>query len=185
MNAPLQALPLSSESQGLQINKPSVVAQSDIGKAFLVPLAPSTLARQQLPDSTSAQDEFTIGRSDACKLKLTDIRVSNVHCLIKLHAGTYVLLDNSSNGTFLNGKEVGKGNKTELKDGDRVHILIVHPDTDIQPQEQIGFIFQQILPQKKPMIPVPVAKQTAPQITSLIEKLALEHECVICLELMH
>ena len=52
------------------------------------------------------------------------MKVSMNHCRIQLVKGEVILFDLSSNGTFVNLVEVGKGNQQTLKSGDKVHFKI-------------------------------------------------------------
>jgi pSer/pThr/pTyr-binding forkhead associated (FHA) protein len=56
-------------------------------------------------------NEFKIGRNPNCELKLFDVRISNNHAKIVRQMNdekewVVKLYDTSSNGTFINGKEV-------------------------------------------------------------------------------
>ena len=63
-----------------------------------------------------------IGRSFGSTWQLNDAsrELSNTHAIISKSAAGYHILDNSSNGVFVNGstKPLGKGNKVPLNDGD-------------------------------------------------------------------
>ena len=77
---------------------------------------------------------LVIGRSAQCSIRLNDARISSVHCKIEIrphsqvhHAGNvasqsyqFILIDSSSNGTFVNGKRSKKGAETELKGGEKI-----------------------------------------------------------------
>ena len=68
---------------------------------------------------------FVIGREYDCDLVLNDSgqHISRQHAeLQRNEAGDLVFLDRSTNGTLLNGKELNKGDKVALSDGDRVMI---------------------------------------------------------------
>lgn len=61
-----------------------------------------------------------LGRSPDCEVSLFDIDISRVHAEIRKHGHQMVLSDfNSTNGTYLNGKQVSQ---SELRDGDRVQL---------------------------------------------------------------
>lgn len=68
----------------------------------------------------------TIGRSTANEWILPDPEryLSGKHARIDFRAGTYVLVDTSSNGTYINGSQVplGKYHDYVLKDGDYIRI---------------------------------------------------------------
>ncbi len=63
-----------------------------------------------------------IGRAFGATLQLSDARreVSSSHALIKKSSRGYQVLDNSTNGLYINGSDtpLGKGNQSTLSDGD-------------------------------------------------------------------
>lgn len=68
---------------------------------------------------------FVIGREFDCDLVLPDQdrQISRQHAELRLNdAGKLVVLDRSTNGTALNGKDLWKGDESPLADGDRVKI---------------------------------------------------------------
>src|SRR6202789_1874316 len=68
----------------------------------------------------------TIGRSTDNEWILPDPEryLSGKHARVDFRAGTYILVDTSSNGTYVNGAQVplGKYHDYQLKDGDYVHL---------------------------------------------------------------
>eukprot|EP00826_Nyctotherus_ovalis_P051975 TRINITY_DN6535_c0_g1_i12.p2 TRINITY_DN6535_c0_g1~~TRINITY_DN6535_c0_g1_i12.p2 ORF type:complete len:118 (+),score=21.31 TRINITY_DN6535_c0_g1_i12:100-453(+) len=74
-----------------------------------------------------AKDCFTIGRAPNNDLQIANIKVSGLHCtLVKTPSvpdPDFLIEDNSSNGTYLNGKKLGKGIRANLKNGDEVVLL--------------------------------------------------------------
>ena len=66
----------------------------------------------------------TIGRTADNDWMLPDPErfVSSQHALISQEAGRYFLTDRSTNGTAVNGREVPKGGRVELRTGDRLTI---------------------------------------------------------------
>src|ERR1700685_1650182 len=87
----------------------------------------------------------TIGRStdNAWILPDPDRYLSGKHVRVDFRAGTYVLVDTSSNGTYVNGAQVplGKYHDYQLKDGDYLRLgeyeLLVSIDktNDFPPEE--------------------------------------------------
>jgi serine/threonine protein kinase len=77
------------------------------------------------------KDDLLLGRQKACDVRLTDVRISGKHCRIfkvqsqdkKLTKESFYIEDLSSNGTFVNGTKIGKGNRTMLQDGDRISLV--------------------------------------------------------------
>ncbi|KAI9342792.1 hypothetical protein DFJ73DRAFT_842391 [Zopfochytrium polystomum] len=71
-------------------------------------------------------DAVTIGRNIDCKVPVESSKVSKNHCVILWTAAAdaerdypnAVVEDSSSNGTFVNGVKVGRGNSAEIKNGD-------------------------------------------------------------------
>jgi hypothetical protein len=70
-------------------------------------------------------------------VEVADGRVSRLHCIISLRGGgaasaagaaggqqAAVLEDCSSNGTFLNGGKIGKGQSVPLAEGDRISLVL-------------------------------------------------------------
>jgi type VI secretion system FHA domain protein len=66
----------------------------------------------------------TIGRTSDNDWMLPDPErfVSSQHAVITFEAGRYFLTDRSTNGTAVNGREVPKGGRVELRAGDRLTI---------------------------------------------------------------
>lgn len=65
-----------------------------------------------------------VGRSESCDWVLADVErvVSSTHFEIRYLAGTYHLIDHSTNGTFINdgSNPLGPGNEHELRMGDEI-----------------------------------------------------------------
>jgi serine/threonine-protein kinase Chk2 len=92
-------------------------------------------------------DELTIGRRKECSITFSDVKISGIHCKIfrkvtKLPSSnrsinsyhsiqdspftTQIFLEDFSlNGTFINGKKLGKGNKTLLNNGDEISLVSI------------------------------------------------------------
>jgi hypothetical protein len=79
-----------------------------------------------------AEDEYTIGRGDNCKIKITLAEVnetilqsvSREHCRIVRTASEVYLEDHSSNGTYVNFEKIGKDNKRILKNHDQISLVV-------------------------------------------------------------
>lgn len=65
-------------------------------------------------------EEFTIGKGTACSYSVTDnSRVSRKHCILRLSNGEcYIYDNNSTNHTYVNGREVHPGETVMLKNDD-------------------------------------------------------------------
>eukprot|EP01114_Cavostelium_apophysatum_P007077 TRINITY_DN1876_c0_g1_i3.p1 TRINITY_DN1876_c0_g1~~TRINITY_DN1876_c0_g1_i3.p1 ORF type:complete len:491 (-),score=180.47 TRINITY_DN1876_c0_g1_i3:220-1692(-) len=70
-------------------------------------------------------DQFLIGRStEECNLAFDDKLISTKHCRIYRESGIIFCEDLSSNGTYINGKKLGKGQQTTLHEGDEISIVV-------------------------------------------------------------
>lgn len=64
-----------------------------------------------------------IGRDRANDVVVDDPLVSRSHCqIIQDEYGGFTIIDNSTNGTFINGTQIGKGSVTRLNEKDIVRI---------------------------------------------------------------
>ena len=86
-----------------------------------------------------AKDTCTLGRSDDNDKIFKNNRFSGRHCTIKREKAEgdkckYLVEDLSSNGTFVNGNKIGKGNKKEVRSGDQIALL----NPDKQTENGIG-----------------------------------------------
>lgn len=77
------------------------------------------------PDNSQSYDikrigaKVTVGRKQGSDILLTDVVVSGTHCFITVNSTTSATIeDGSTNGTYVNGIKIGKGNKVSVKDGD-------------------------------------------------------------------
>ena len=97
-------------------------------------------------------------------------RMSSLHCEVHLHPTTLVveMVDTSTNGTFLNGKRMEKGQRVELRPGDSVSF--VNPElTGVSAEERgkLDFVFQRL------------------KGTRQTEKIVEELTCSTCLSIFH
>eukprot|EP01147_Barroeca_monosierra_P003685 gene3685-6237_t len=81
------------------------------------------------------EDTYKFGRHESCQTTFTDKCISNIHCTIsREHPSEAVsqydddehipfLIDQSANGTFVNGERLGKGRKIALNHGDTISLL--------------------------------------------------------------
>ncbi|MBU9736142.1 DUF6382 domain-containing protein [Diplocloster agilis] len=67
---------------------------------------------------------WTIGKlPEYADVLLNDPKVSRIHARIHMEEGKYYLTDlNSTNGTYLNGVQLGSNEKTEIRRGDEISI---------------------------------------------------------------
>ncbi len=68
--------------------------------------------------------KFTIGRSDSNDWILTDAKrlISKRHCFIEPYKGGYRIVDESTNGTSVNGKAVDRNAGQVLRQGDEIEL---------------------------------------------------------------
>lgn len=77
--------------------------------------------------------------------------ISNIHCRLYLELDenqmyAVYLEDHSSNGTFLNGKKLGKGNKAKVRNEDVISLLPGKKDTKKKNQDSNSFFFPKFFP---------------------------------------
>ncbi|KAK5581893.1 hypothetical protein RB653_003473 [Dictyostelium firmibasis] len=75
------------------------------------------------------EENITIGRSKTCNIVVPELIVSGKHCIISRadannngsrNYGLLMIQDQSTNGTFINGKLIGRGKSILLKNGDKL-----------------------------------------------------------------
>ncbi|KAJ7028545.1 kinase-like domain-containing protein [Mycena alexandri] len=89
---------------------------------FLTPCLSQTLARRDL---LKDEPDVAVGRNVANAFVLPGYKISNFHAVIRWNglenAESIITIDDlSSNGTFINGEKIGKGQRRLLKDGNEV-----------------------------------------------------------------
>lgn len=105
-------------------------------------LCGATVVVQEVPYGYPVRTlNVSCGRDPANTIVLRDRRISQTHFTVQVRAsadGSVALevRDQSSNGTFVNGKRVGKGHRTRIMVGDRVVAL---PAEEVGRDEEIGF----------------------------------------------
>lgn len=118
------------ESNDLELTKPSW--EDPLCWAFLQSLNP-LYDNLYLKKKTSPKDTrsgYVIGRDISSDIVINKMEVSRSHCLIYMETGSngrakgirIYLEDKSFNGTFVNGKKVGHGNRVLLKGGDEIQL---------------------------------------------------------------
>lgn len=69
--------------------------------------------------------DTVIGRNSDCTISFPqDQHISGKHCRIHKEDGVIFVEDFSSNGTFINGQKVGKGQKNTIRDGDELTLSV-------------------------------------------------------------
>ncbi|KAJ6253176.1 serine/threonine-protein kinase fhke-related [Anaeramoeba flamelloides] len=71
-----------------------------------------------------SKDETVIGRSSLVDIQLCDPRISNQHCKIIRNSTTneFIVMDCSTNGTYINKKRIGRSNSLLLSTGDELMV---------------------------------------------------------------
>lgn len=88
------------------------------------------------------KNEYSLGRQPSNDIKISDIRLSGVHCKIsKDDENNFWIEDLSSNGTFLDDEVIGKGKKRKIVSGDKIYLL--HP-SKVQQDEIMGYVFSSV-----------------------------------------
>ena len=101
--------------------------------AELIPLNPKSYSKAHYLSS----EEISLGRGKDSSILIDDKRLSSVHCKFLKIKNELFLLDCSRNGTFLNDVKLGSDQKSQLFQGDRVHLL---HKSRVKEEEAIGFI---------------------------------------------
>jgi len=116
----------------------------------LVSMNPRTSSNLEVPVAATQRcplqpvELLTCGRSDGNTVVLSDQRVSARHFSIRAARPRgsdgelqFFLCDLSSNGAWVNNKQVGKGQQVQLEHGDEVVIL---PVAKVGPASMIGYV---------------------------------------------
>ncbi len=91
-------------------------------EAYIKPINQPHGTAFELKEHYPLYGEDVIGRGKGCEIKIDDNFLSHNHARIFKEKDGFYLEDlDSTNGTFLNGKEL-KGEAVELLDGDRIMI---------------------------------------------------------------
>jgi len=91
------------------------------------------------------EDRIEFGRKASCTIHLKHAAVSGLHCTLinKGSAGVF-LTDHSTNGTFVNNVNIGKGKSRQMHHGDEITIIKIQP-------ERITYTLQLVDREKKPL----------------------------------
>ncbi|KAJ7681970.1 hypothetical protein DFH06DRAFT_1075569 [Mycena polygramma] len=88
-------------------------------------LSPCLSRRVQRVNLFRTAQEYTIGRNLDNMVILSGLKISNFHAVLKWNglenaAAVVQIEDTSSNGTYINGENIGKGQQRLLKDGNEI-----------------------------------------------------------------
>ncbi|KAJ2093691.1 serine/threonine protein kinase [Coemansia sp. RSA 986] len=128
----------------------------------------SSSEQSSSPQTGTTQFGYYIGRHKSCDVRIQNPHISNRHCLIyRVEAecpsssnssnsrsssrrdgaanGSRVYLeDTSTNGTYVNGKRVGKSNSVELRDGDEIQFVRYQPEKGMAYFNDRFYVFQNL-----------------------------------------
>ncbi|KAJ2765586.1 serine/threonine protein kinase, partial [Coemansia nantahalensis] len=122
------------------------------------PLASRAGGASSSPSRGVAKFGYHIGRHKSCDIRIQNAHISNRHCLIYRiedeggsgsavgaggHCQVY-LEDMSSNGTFVNGRRVGKNASVELRDGDEIQLVRYQPGRGMAYFSDRFYVFQNL-----------------------------------------
>ena len=96
-------------------------------KVFIPSLYISGLNMPECEQYLVNKTRFTIGSGpeNDCVINYPSLGLSRNHCVIEYSDETYTILDeDSTNGTFVNGKRLLPGVKTQIKGGDQIRLGI-------------------------------------------------------------
>ncbi|THH28784.1 hypothetical protein EUX98_g5407 [Antrodiella citrinella] len=114
---------------------------------FLFPCNPTTITRI---DFARTKTEYRLGRDRTNDVVFSGKKVSNFHCEITFQNDeTIKVQDKSSNGTYINGEKIGKGQYALLKDGNEIAFGTAQPQTGDQGREDYRFMFRSTATQQK------------------------------------
>ena len=86
---------------------------------------------------SDTRSELAIGRHPHCDIVISDVNVSARHLSIRRDDYSFCLTDNSSNGTFISGSRVNRGETRRLKPGDEISLV----QNSYKPAENAKFVF--------------------------------------------
>ncbi|MEE4247160.1 MAG: FHA domain-containing protein [Kangiellaceae bacterium] len=109
-----------------------------------------------------------LGRGPGNDVRLANVRTSNFHCALHISGGsesesgfTVELEDTSSNGTFVNGEKVGRGNRRTLASGDEITLL---RHQQVGESDSIAFTYIETAAAQKRESSQPQPAEKAPKI---------------------
>ncbi|EFA82945.1 putative protein serine/threonine kinase [Heterostelium album PN500] len=101
----------------------------------------------KLSSVTLSDDSFVLGRLKTCNITIPETIISAKHCrLFKSSNDCILIQDLSTNGTFINGKMIGRGNLEVVKNGDRIslagasvenQLTYIFKDNKLEPKSHI------------------------------------------------
>jgi len=138
------------------------------------------------------KSEYSLGRQPTNDIKISDIRLSGVHCkILKDTENNFWVEDLSSNGTFLDNEVIGKGKKRKIVSGDKIYLL--HP-SKVQQDEAIGYVFSSVKSSEDPALKrqrednqkaIEEGKRQYEKNLRFQEELGEEMKCCICIDYLH
>lgn len=143
-----------------------------VSQAFarLVPLYETEEEFFSLP----AEGTVTVGRRRECFVVVQDLAVSGTHCILKCCSQplSFEVEDCSTNGTFVNGSPLGKGQRSWLADGDVLALTRPEAVGGVTPSSvaiQFRLDVRSSPPSCSERFPTPPPLQPQPQASSAVE----------------
>ncbi|KAJ6591334.1 kinase-like domain-containing protein [Mycena sp. CBHHK59/15] len=129
------------------LTQPGSIEQNDNLWGYLNPCLSPVLSRVELYKDCR---DVTVGRNTANIVIFPGFKISNFHAVIrwngKENADSVVIIeDMSSNGTFINGDKIGKGQQRILKDGNEVAFGIATTSKEQNGLFDYRFIFRDLV----------------------------------------
>ncbi|KAF8200052.1 kinase-like domain-containing protein [Mycena galopus ATCC 62051] len=137
------------EVQTQPLTQPDSHASNDQPElwGYLTPCLSRTLQRVDL---VKTQLEFTIGRHSDNIVNFAGFKISNHHAKIRWNGlenadSIITILDTSSNGTFINGEKIGRGQQRLLRDGNEVAFGVAARSPEEDGAFDYRFIFRDLV----------------------------------------
>eukprot|EP01002_Notosolenus_urceolatus_P010817 NODE_382_length_2135_cov_14.927133_g306_i0.p1 GENE.NODE_382_length_2135_cov_14.927133_g306_i0~~NODE_382_length_2135_cov_14.927133_g306_i0.p1 ORF type:complete len:657 (+),score=112.30 NODE_382_length_2135_cov_14.927133_g306_i0:120-2090(+) len=92
------------------------------------------------------QAEIILGRAQGCTLRFSDPKISARHCKLYSWSDQVLCEDTSTNGTFINGKKIGKGCRQVVKHGDEIALVQASTVPGAPPASTPRYIFREERP---------------------------------------
>lgn len=89
----------------------------------MLPLIITVQKKEQIATLEVNKEAFTLGRSLDCDVNVNENSISRIHAIVTVRDQKMWIEDrNSSNGTFINGKEIVKGKAVQFQEGDELRL---------------------------------------------------------------
>ena len=89
---------------------------------------------------TADKADLVVGRSIHADYRIANAQISGTHCTLRLTpSGRLKLTDTSSNGTFVNGREIARFKTVDVRRGSTITFLVASVDERIEGDEVPAF----------------------------------------------